>query len=342
MTELLSIQGLRTVFRSATGDVPAVDGVSLSVAKGRTLGIVGESGCGKSMLSLSVMRLVPSPGRIAAGQVMFDGRNLLDLSAAEMRGIRGGRIAMIFQEPMTSLNPVFTVGDQITEAMRAHDRTASSAALKSRAVAALARVRIPAPERRFDEYPHQMSGGMRQRVMIAMALACEPDLLIADEPTTALDVTVQAQILDLLRELQQQTGMAIILITHDLGVVAEMADEVAVMYSGKVVEHTSGTAIFDDPQHPYTLGLLGSIPKIEETQERLLAIEGAVPAPFALPPGCRFHPRCVFHVPDCERAVPELRAVGEGHRVACIRAPVEVAVAQEEADMEAQIQRAQA
>jgi peptide/nickel transport system ATP-binding protein len=196
---------------------------------------------------------------------------------------------------------------------------------------ALGRVRIPAPARRFDEYPHQMSGGMRQRVMIAMALACEPDLLIADEPTTALDVTVQAQILDLLRDLQQQMGMAIILITHDLGVVAEMADDVAVMYAGRVVERTTGTAIFDDPQHPYTLGLLGSIPKIEETQERLLAIEGAVPAPFALPPGCRFHPRCVFRVGECEQTVPELRDLGGGHLAACLRAPLELAVASENA-----------
>ncbi len=310
MTDLLSIEGIRTVFRTASGDVAAVDGVSLSVAKGKTLGIVGESGCGKSMLSLSVMRLVPQPGRVAAGRVMFDGQDLLKVSPAEMRAIRGRRIAMIFQEPMTSLNPVFTVGDQITEAMRAHDTRATAASLKARAIAALDRVRIPAAARRFDEYPHQMSGGMRQRVMIAMALACDPDLLIADEPTTALDVTVQAQILDLLRDLQQQSDMAIILITHDLGVVAEMADEVAVMYAGQVVERAGGTAIFDDPQHPYTLGLLGSIPKLEETHERLLAIEGAVPAPFALPPGCRFHPRCVFCIEACKAAVPPLRPVG--------------------------------
>ncbi|MCW3473785.1 ABC transporter ATP-binding protein [Limobrevibacterium gyesilva] len=329
MSDLLSIEGLRTVFRTGNGEVAAVDGVSLSVAKGKTLGIVGESGCGKSMLSLSVMRLVPQPGRIAAGRVMFDGRDLLTLPPAGMRDIRGNRIAMIFQEPMTSLNPVFTVGDQITEAMRAHDRAASNAELKARAIAALGRVRIPAPERRFDEYPHQMSGGMRQRVMIAMALACEPDLLIADEPTTALDVTVQAQILDLLRDLQQQTGMAIILITHDLGVVAEMADEVAVMYAGRVVERASGTAIFDDPQHPYTLGLLGSIPKLEETHDRLLAIEGAVPAPFALPQGCRFHPRCVFATAACERESPPLRDLGRGHLAACLRAPLEAAVAAE-------------
>ncbi|MGA3404053.1 MAG: ABC transporter ATP-binding protein [Acetobacteraceae bacterium] len=323
---MLSIASLRTTFRTANGEIAAVDGVDVSVARGRTLGIVGESGCGKSVLSLSVMRLVPSPGRIAAGSITFDGRNLLDLPPAEMRAIRGNRIAMIFQEPMTSLNPVFTAGDQIMEAMRAHDRTASSAALRARAIEALARVRIPAPERRFGEYPHQMSGGMRQRVMIAMALSCAPDLLIADEPTTALDVTVQAQILDLLRELQQQTGMAIILITHDLGVVAEMADEVAVMYAGRVVERAPGAAIFDDPQHPYTLGLLGSIPKIEEQRNRLLAIEGTVPPPFDLPQGCRFHPRCVFAEAACTAAEPPLRELRPEHRAACIRAPVEAVI----------------
>jgi peptide/nickel transport system ATP-binding protein len=319
MTDLLTIEGLRTTFRTQNGEIAAVDGVDLSVAKGRTLGIVGESGCGKSILSLSVMRLVPPPGRIAAGRISFDGRNLLDLSPGEMRGLRGNRIAMIFQEPMTSLNPVFTAGDQITEAMRAHDRAASSADLRARAIAALSRVRIPAPERRFDEYPHQMSGGMRQRVMIAMALACAPDLLIADEPTTALDVTVQAQILDLLRDLQQETGMAIILITHDLGIVAEMADEVAVMYSGRVVERAPGPAIFDDPQHPYTLGLLGSIPKIEEQRDRLLAIEGTVPPPFDLPSGCRFHPRCPQAADICQHVDPEPRPVrpGSTHIVSC-------------------------
>ena len=320
---LLQIDSIRTVFRGAGGDVAAVDGVSLDVHRGKTLGIVGESGCGKSMLSLSIMRLVPQPGRIAQGRVLFEGADLLTLPMARMRDIRGNRIAMIFQEPMTSLNPVFTVGDQITEAMRAHDRRTSGSELRTRAIAALDRVRIPAAARRFDEYPHQMSGGMRQRVMIAMALACNPDLLIADEPTTALDVTVQAQILDLLRDLQAQTGMAIILITHDLGVVAEMADEVAVMYAGRVVERSGGTAIFDDPQHPYTLGLLGSIPKIEETRDRLLAIEGSVPAPFALPQGCRFHPRCVFRAEECTQVDPPLRPLGPHHRAACIRAPVE-------------------
>ena len=323
MDPLLEIHDLRTVFRGPQGDIAAVDGVSLSVPRGKTLGIVGESGCGKSMLSLSIMRLVPTPGRIAQGTVLFEGQNLLTMPPAAMRDLRGSRIAMIFQEPMTSLNPVFTVGAQITEAMRAHDRRATAAALKARAIAALDRVRIPSPARRFDDYPHQLSGGMRQRVMIAMALSCNPDLLIADEPTTALDVTVQAQILDLLRDLQAQSGMSIILITHDLGVVAEMADEVAVMYAGRVVERTSGTAIFDDPQHPYTLGLLGSIPKIEEQRDRLLAIEGSVPAPFALPRGCRFNPRCVFAAEECLHTDPPLRRLNPDHEAACLRAPVE-------------------
>ena len=323
---LLKIEGLRTVFRSPMGEIAAVDGVDLEVPRGRTLGIVGESGCGKSMLSLSVMRLVPPPGRIAAGRVLLEGRNLLDLPMSEMREIRGSRVAMIFQEPMTSLNPVHSIGRQITEAMRAHDRRASGRELRDRAIAALRRVRIPSPERRFDDYPHQLSGGMRQRVMIAMALACRPALLIADEPTTALDVTVQAQILDLLRDLQAETGMSIILITHDLGVVAEMADEVAVMYAGRVVERAAATGIFAGPQHPYTLGLLGSIPRLDEDRDRLLAIEGAVPPPFALPKGCRFHPRCPFAIAACAAAPPPLAAVAEGHLAACLRAPVEQAV----------------
>ncbi len=326
MSPLLEIQGLRTVFRSANGDIPAVDGVSLEVPRGRTLGIVGESGCGKSMLSLSVMRLVPPPGRVAAGRVLLEGRDLLTLSTAEMRAVRGGQVAMIFQEPMTSLNPVHPIGLQITEAMRAHDPRASAAELRDRAIAALERVRIPAPARRYDEFPHQLSGGMRQRVMIAMALACKPKLLIADEPTTALDVTVQAQILDLLRDLQQETGMSIILITHDLGVVAEMADEVAVMYAGRVAERASARDLFGSPQHPYTLGLLGSVPRLDEDRDRLLAIEGAVPPPFALPQGCRFHPRCPFAIEACTAAQPPLEEIEPGHFAACIRAPVESAV----------------
>jgi peptide/nickel transport system ATP-binding protein len=320
---LLRIEGLRTVFRTPNGDVAAVDGVDLSVHRGKTLGIVGESGCGKSVLSLSIMRLVAPPGRVAAGRILFENRDLLALTPAEMRAIRGRRIGMIFQEPMTSLNPVYTAGQQIVEALKAHEPGASAADLRARAVAALDRVRIPAPDRRFGEYPHQMSGGMRQRVMIAMALACKPDLLIADEPTTALDVTVQAQILDLLRGLQRETGMAIILITHDLGVVAEMADEIAVMYAGKVVERAPAAAIFDDPQHPYTLGLLGSIPRIETVSDRLLTIEGTVPPPFDPPPGCRFNPRCVFADAACTAEIPPLWSLGPDHTVACLRAPVE-------------------
>jgi len=327
---VLEIDSLRTVFRTQQGLVPAVDDVSISVPRGRTLGIVGESGCGKSMLSLSVMRLVPSPGRIEAGSVKLDGLDLLRLSAEEMRAVRGGRVAMIFQEPMTSLNPVHRVGAQIVEALRVH-KPAPERQLRERAIEALRRVRIPAPERRFEEYPHQLSGGMRQRVMIAMALACEPELLIADEPTTALDVTIQAQILDLLRGLQRETGMSIVLITHDLGVIAEMADEVAVMYAGKVVETAPVQAIFEDPQHPYTLGLLGSIPRIDADLERLLAIEGTVPPPFAFPPGCRFHPRCVFQAARCRAEVPSLRPLGTDHLVACHLAPVEALAGSEAA-----------
>ncbi|MFC7736218.1 ABC transporter ATP-binding protein [Roseomonas sp. GCM10028921] len=323
---LLRVEGLRTIFSTSVGDIAAVDGVSLEVPRGKTLGIVGESGCGKSMLSLSIMGLVPRPGRVGAGRVMLEDINLTGLTPAGMRAVRGAGIAMIFQEPMTSLNPVHTVGDQIVEAMRAHDAGASEAELRKRAIDALRRVRIPSPERRFGEYPHQLSGGMRQRVMIAMALACSPRLLIADEPTTALDVTVQAQILDLLRDLQAETGMSVILITHDLGVVAEMADEVAVMYAGRVVERGTARDIFEDPQHPYTIGLLGSIPRIEEDRERLLSIDGSVPPPFALPQGCRFHPRCPFAIRACTEKDPPLRELSPGHQAACIRAPVEAVV----------------
>jgi peptide/nickel transport system ATP-binding protein len=320
---LLSIDSLRTVFATDKGELAAVDGVSLAVNRGETLGIVGESGCGKSMLSLSVMGLVPQPGRIAAGRVVFDGIDLAKLPPAQMRKLRGKRIAMIFQEPMTSLNPSYTVGFQLVEAMRAHEPAASARELKARAVAALDRVRIPDAGRRFDDYPHQMSGGMRQRVMIAMALSCSPDLLIADEPTTALDVTVQAQVLDLLKDIQRETGMAIVLITHDLGVVAGMANEVAVMYAGRVVERAPVKAIFDDPQHPYTLGLLGSMPRLEETRDRLLAIEGTLPPPGSLPAGCRFHPRCVFGTRECTLQDPPLIMLGPAHSAACIHAPVE-------------------
>ncbi|MDB5859590.1 MAG: dppD [Ramlibacter sp.] len=320
---LLSIEGLRTVFATDAGELAAVDGVDLTVYRGRTLGIVGESGCGKSMLSLSVMGLLPSPGRIAAGRVVFDGEDLARLPAERMRALRGKRIAMVFQEPMTSLNPVYTIGFQIVEAMRAHEPGTPFAELKARAIAALERVRITAAAQRFDDYPHQLSGGMRQRVMIAMALACSPDLLIADEPTTALDVTVQAQVLDLLRDIQRETHMAIVLITHDLGVVAGMADEVAVMYAGRIVERAPVADIFNDPQHPYTLGLLGSMPRIDEERERLLVIEGSLPPPGQVPRGCRFHPRCVFGTRECTLQDPPLLALGPRHVVACIHAPVE-------------------
>jgi peptide/nickel transport system ATP-binding protein/oligopeptide transport system ATP-binding protein len=299
-----------------------VRGASFSLARGETHCIVGESGCGKSVVSLSVMRLLAHPGRVVAGQVLLDGRDLLGLSARAMRDVRGREVAMIFQEPMTSLNPVHRVGAQITEALRAHDTRAAESALRAEAIAALARVRIPDPVRAMEKYPHELSGGMRQRVMIAMALACKPKLLIADEPTTALDVTVQAQILDLLRELQAETGMGIILITHDLGVIAEMADDVAVMYAVRVVEQASAKSLFEDPQHPYTLGLLGSIPRLDLDRERLMAIEGAVPPPFAWPRGCRFAPRCPFAEAACEAAPPPLRALAAGHAAACLRAPL--------------------
>ncbi len=323
MTALLTIQGLRTEFGGGDRSIVAVDGVDLSVERGATLGVVGESGCGKSALSLSIMGLLPEAGRVTAGRIIFDGRDIAHASPAIMRTIRGKRIAMVFQEPMTSLNPLFTIGFQIAEALREHEGRLTDRAARARIIDVLHRVRIPSPERRIDEYPHQMSGGMRQRVMIAMALSCSPDLLIADEPTTALDVTVQAQILDLLGELQAQTGMAMILITHDLGVVAEMADRIAVMYAGRIVEFATAAEIFDNAQHPYTLGLLGSIPRIENDRERLLAIEGAVPSPLRLPSGCRFHPRCVFAAPECSRADIRLTAVDVDHVSACLRAPVE-------------------
>ena len=324
MTEpLLRIDGLRTVFPGAGADVPAVDGVSLQVQRGKTLGIVGESGCGKSMLSLSIMRLVPPPGRIAAGQVVFDGQDVLALPPAGLRSLRGNRIAMIFQEPMTSLNPVFTVGDQIIEAMRAHDRQASNADLRARAAAALDRVRIPAAARRLDDYPHQMSGGMRQRVMIAMALACGPDLLIADEPTTALDVTVQAQILDLLRDLQAADRHG----HHPDHSRPGRGGGDGGRGRGHV-RRPRGRARqrhrhLRRPAAPLYAGPAGQHPRVEETRDRLLAIEGAVPAPFALPPGCRFNPRCVFRAPRCTEVDPPLLPLGPAHEAACIRAPVE-------------------
>jgi peptide/nickel transport system ATP-binding protein len=326
MAALLEVEGLRTSFTVEAGEFAAVDGVSFSLEAGHTLGLVGESGCGKSVTALSIMGLVTAPaGRIAAGAIRLDGADLLQLSAAAMRELRGDRLSMIFQEPMTSLNPAFTVGEQIVEGILRH-RKSSHEAAKARAIEMLRRVHIPSPERRFDDYPHRLSGGMRQRVMIAMALACEPKLLIADEPTTALDVTIQAQILDLMRTLREETGTAIILITHDLGVVAELADEVAVMYAGRIVERAPVETLFARPQHPYTVGLLGSIPRLDIEQERLPAIEGLVPNPLQPVAACRFHPRCPFAIDKCRRDDPPPMPMGDKHLAACWRAPLEANV----------------
>jgi peptide/nickel transport system ATP-binding protein len=315
--DLLEVRGLRTRF----GEVRAVDGVDFRLERGRTLGIVGESGCGKSVTALSIMGLVPSPGRIAGGEVLFEGEDLLQLPAARLRDLRGDKLSMIFQEPMTSLNPAFAVGEQIAEVLLRH-RNMSRNEAKDHALEMLRRVRIPSPERRFGEYPHRLSGGMRQRVMIAMALACNPRLLIADEPTTALDVTIQAQILELMRALRAELGTAIILITHDLGVIAELADDVIVMYAGQVVERCTVPQLFAEPQHPYTVGLLGSIPQMHLARERLSAIEGFVPDAAAMPPGCRFHPRCPFVEEKCRTEMPPLVEIKQGHFAACWRAPL--------------------
>jgi oligopeptide/dipeptide ABC transporter ATP-binding protein len=314
---LLEVNNLRTCFFTADGIMPAVDGVSFSVDKGGTLGIVGESGCGKSVTSLSIMQLVPSPpGRITDGTIMFDGEDLLEKTEAEMCEVRGNDIAMIFQDPMTSLNPVFTVGQQIAEVVALHQKLNMKDSL-DKAIELLELVGIPSPERRVNEYPHQMSGGMKQRVMIAMALSCHPRLLIADEPTTALDVTIQAQILELLKQLQDDLGTAIILITHDLGVVAEIADDVAVMYAGKIVESSSVERLFRSPQHPYTVGLMNSMPRIGSGLRRLQVIEGVVPNPYDMPKGCSFHPRCDYAKEICREEEPELLAIDEGHKVKC-------------------------
>ena len=321
MTPLLEVRDLAVTFATDEGMVRAVDGVSFALAPGRRLAIVGESGCGKSVTALAIMRLLAENAR-AEGSVRLEGEEVLTAPEARMRALRGGRIAMIFQEPMTSLNPGFTVGDQIVEAIREHSHASPNEA-RAQAIAWLARVRIPAPERRFDEYPHRLSGGMRQRVMIAMAMACRPAVLIADEPTTALDVTIQAQILDLMRELSEETGTAIVLITHDLGVVAELAHDVLVMYAGRVAEQASVQALFRNPQHPYTVGLMGAVPRLDEEVARLATIEGAVPGPRAWPPGCRFAPRCPFAIERCRAEAPPLAEVGPGHVAACIQAPLD-------------------
>lgn len=320
---LLEVRNLKTYFYGENGVIPAVDDVSWSLQRGQTLALVGESGCGKTVSALSVMRLIPiPPGRIVGGEILLrtDGQvqDLVRLSEPQMRKIRGSRIAMIFQEPMTSLNPVFTVGDQIAEAVQLHENVSRQHAWE-RAVEMLKRVGIPDPARRATEYPHQMSGGMRQRVMIAMALSCNPDILIADEPTTALDVTIQAQILDLLAKLQAETGMGILLITHDLGVVAQIAHRVAVMYASKIVEMADVETLFADPLHPYTQGLFKSVPRLGAKEGRLATIAGVVPSPTHFPAGCKFHPRCPLGHDDkrCQTQEPPLLEIKPGHWVAC-------------------------
>src|SRR5436853_749676 len=321
MSHLLQVKNLATHFLTREGLVRAVDGVTFHLDRGELLGLVGESGCGKSITALSVMRLIAPPGKIVSGEILFDGKDLLKLSDAEMREMRGDDIAMIFQDPMTSLNPVFTVGEQIAEALRLHRGLSRKDARKG-AVEAMREVSIPDPEMRVDDYPYQLSGGMRQRAMIAMALACDPKLLIADEPTTALDVTIQAQILELLDNLRKTRDLAVLLITHDLGVVAEVADRVAVMYTGKIVEESPVDELFARPKHPYTEGLLRSVPKLTAKDvikpERLQTIEGMVPRPNALPPGCHFEPRCPYAMPRCREGEIPLYPAGEGVVVRCV------------------------
>ena len=316
---LLDILNLKTYFHIRGGLLKAVDDVTLSIEEGQTLGLVGESGCGKSVTASSVMGLVPiPPGQIAGGEILFEGMDLLKLSESKMRKIRGNRISMIFQEPMTSLNPVFTVGDQVAEVIRLHKKH-SRKETREMVIEAFRQVGIPAPETRFKEYPHQMSGGMCQRVVIAMALACDPKLMIADEPTTALDVTIQAQILELMNQLKKETGASILFITHDLGVIAEMAQRVAVMYAGQLVEEADVEAIFKDPKHPYTRGLLQSIPVLgrNKKQQRLQTISGVVPSLFTLPEGCLFNERCTETMANCEQVPPQILDLGNGHTVRC-------------------------
>ena len=317
---LLSVRNLRTVFGTMQGEVTAVDDVSFDVAPGEVLGIVGESGSGKSVTALSIMGLLPQPpGRVAGGEILFEGRDLLKLPRSELRRMRGSAIGMIFQEPMTSLNPAFSIGDQITETIRVHERIGAAAA-RTRGIEMLEKVGIPSPQRRIDDFPHQLSGGMRQRVMIAMALSCSPRLLLADEPTTALDVTIQAQILDLLRDLQREMGMAIVVITHNMGVIAEFADRVAIMYAGRIAEEGPVGRIFDAPTHPYTAGLLSSTPDLVGEVPRLRTIPGTLPSLYELPPGCRFAPRCDRRVEACESGRPATQEIEPGHFAACIRA----------------------
>lgn len=314
---ILEVKGLKTYFTTKKGISKAVDGIDFVLNKGETLGIVGESGCGKSMTSLSILRLIPSPpGKITGGSILFKGKDLVTLPESEMRKVRGNDISMIFQEPMTSLNPVIPVGEQIAEAIRLHQKLAKKAAWE-KAVEMLKIVGIPSPEKRAKQEPFQLSGGMRQRVMIAMALACSPEILIADEPTTALDVTIQAQILEIIKNLQKQLGMGVIMITHDLGVVAETCDQVVVMYAGNIVEHTSSKELFANPKHPYTQGLLESLPNITEDVEELKTIEGTIPSPYNLPIGCRFSSRCPHRKDICVEVNPELFDVSLDTKVRC-------------------------
>ncbi|HET9136958.1 MAG TPA: ABC transporter ATP-binding protein [Candidatus Kapabacteria bacterium] len=314
---LLEVKNLQTYFFTDDGVAKSVDNVSYTVDRKETLGVVGESGCGKSVTALSIMQLIPNPpGKIVGGEIIFDGRDLLKLSEEEMRSIRGNKIGMIFQEPMTSLNPVFTIGDQIEESILLHQKVTKEQA-KERAIDMLRKVGIPAPEQRYAEYPHQLSGGMRQRIMIAIALSCNPSILIADEPTTALDVTVQAQILELISELQETLGMGVILITHDLGVIAEHADKVAVMYASHIVEYSSADEVYYNPLHPYTVGLLGSIPKLHIESDRLMTIDGTVPLPTAYPQGCNFAARCPYATQECLAVEPPLVEEEPNHWVAC-------------------------
>jgi peptide/nickel transport system ATP-binding protein len=316
---LLEVRALSIHFFTEEGVVRAVENVSFEIPPGEILGLVGESGCGKSVTGLSLLRLIPiPPGRIVSGEIFFDGRNLLQLEEKEIERVRGNDISMIFQEPMTSLNPVFTIGDQIMEAIILHQGLGKGEARK-RAIEMLDRVKIPSPEKRIDSYPHQLSGGMRQRAMIAMALSCQPKLLIADEPTTALDVTIQDQVLNLLREIQREMGMSVMLITHDLGVVAEIADRVAVMYAGRIMEYGPIDGIFSQMRNPYTKGLLDSIPQMGEKKKRLNAISGQVPDPMHLPVGCKFHPRCYLVIEECKKAEPPLFRVNGDHFSRCIR-----------------------
>ncbi|MFD1336474.1 ABC transporter ATP-binding protein [Oceanobacillus iheyensis] len=314
---ILEINELQTSFFTKDLEVKAVDGVSFSIPRGKVLGVVGESGSGKSITSLSILRLIEEPGKIKGGEIKFKGENLLNKSESQMRKIRGNEISMIFQEPMTSLNPTFTVGQQIGEAYKIHQGLNKKEA-KQRSIEMLKLVGIPSPEKRVDQYPHELSGGMRQRVMIAMALACKPDLLIADEPTTALDVTIQAQILDLIKDLQEQLDMGVLLITHDLGVVAETCDYVAVMYCGKVVEFTDTKSLFSSPKHPYTVGLMQSIPQHDKDVEGdLSVIKGSVPSPAEMPKGCRFAPRCPFATDLCHEKLPNLETDENGNQIRC-------------------------